>query len=175
MMATDEIEDVQDAVRSGRPVRGHGPYRVMLAQDDLDFRAAVLDDPVPTGAQLLALAGARPALDFQVYQLLRNGVMESLRPDETVDIRSAGAERFVVFQTDRSYRFELDGQVQEWGAAAISGAVLKRLAGVDPATYGVWLEVRGEDDRRIADNDLVNLAKPGVERFFTGIVQTTEG
>ena len=172
---SDEIEDVQDAVRAGRPVRGHGPYRVMMAQDGLDFRAAVLDDPVPTGAQLLDLVGARPALDFQVYQILRNGVMESLRPDETVDLRSAGAERFVVFRTDRSFRFELDGQVQEWGAAAISGAVLKRLAGVDPATYGVWLEVRGADDRRITDNDLVNLAERGVERFFTGIVQTTEG
>lgn len=175
MVADEEIEDVQGAVRAGRPVRGHGPYRVMIAGDGLKFRAAVIDDPVPTGAQLLDLAGVRPALDFQVYQLLRNGSMESLRPDETVDLRAAGVERFIVFQTDRSFRFELDGQVQEWGAAAISGAVLKKLAGVDPATYGVWLEVRGADDRRIADDDLVNLAERGVERFFTGIVQTTEG
>jgi hypothetical protein len=35
--------------------------------------------------------------------------------------------------------------------------------------------VRGAEDKPIADNELVDLATPGVERFFTGIVRTTEG
>ena len=38
-----------------------------------------------------------------------------------------------------------------------------------------WLEVRGADDRLIGDCDLVNLSCEGLERFFTGKVQTTEG
>lgn len=174
-VAPDNVEDVLDAVRFGRAVRGHGPYRVTLGDEGLNFRPAVIEDPVPTGAQLLELAGAHPMTEFQVYQLLRNGSMEGLRPDETVDLRAAGVERFIVFRTDRSFRFELDGRMQEWGATAISGAALKKLAGVDPATYGVWLEVRGADDRPVSDTDLVDLSARGVERFFTGIVQTTEG
>ncbi len=173
--ALDDIEDVSEAVRTGRAVRDRGPYRLLFGDEELHFRPVVLEDPVPTGAQLLDLAGARPALEFQVYQLLRNGSMESIRPDETVDLRAAGIERFVVFRTDRSFRFEIDGRVEEWGAPAISGAVLKRLAGVDLATYGVWLEMRGDDDRPIGDTELVDLSARGVERFFTGIVQTTEG
>ena len=70
---------------------------------------------------------------------------------------------------------ELDGRVLEWGAPVISGLALKKLAGVDPATYGVWLEVRGSDDLPIDDSELVNLASEGLERFFTGKTQTTEG
>ena len=110
-----------------------------------------------------------------VFQLLRGGALEELRPTETADLRSSGAERFLVFKGSASYRFELDGRMIEWGKPVISGLVLKKLAGVDPATYGVWLEVRGGDDRPIGDCELVNLACDGLERFFTGIVQTTEG
>ena len=41
---------------------------------------------------------------------------------------------------------------------------------------GIEVErVRGAEDEPIPDNKLVNLAAPGVERFFTGIVRTTEG
>jgi hypothetical protein len=49
------------------------------------------------------------------------------------------------------------------------------LAKVDPLTYGVWQEVPGKDDLPIADGQFADLATQGVERFFTGIVKTTEG
>ena len=110
-----------------------------------------------------------------MFQMLKNGLLEELRLDETTDLRAHGVERFLVFQNDRSFRFELDGRVFEWGGTQISGFTLKKLANVDPATYGVWLEVRGAEDRPIADAEFVDLSAAGIERFFTGIVQTTEG
>lgn len=169
------IEDIQEAVGSGRSVRPHGPYRIQIGNERLEFQPAIIEDPVPTGLQILDLAGARPADEHLVFQLLKNGLLEELRPDETTDLRTKGAERFLVFRNDRSFRFELDGRIFEWGGTLISGLTLKKLAGVDPATYGVWLEVRGADDRPIADTELVDLSAAGIERFFTGIVQTTEG
>ena len=51
----------------------------------------------------------------------------------------------------------------------------KTLAKVDLVTYGVWQEVPGQDDRAIGDEQFADLAPEGVERFFTGIVKTTEG
>ena len=110
-----------------------------------------------------------------VFQLLRNGLLEELRATETTDLRKSGVERFLVFKGSASYRFELDGRVVEWGKPVISGLVLKKLADVDPATYGVWLEVRGADDKPIDDTDLIDLAPEGLEHFFTGMKQTTEG
>ena len=170
-----QIEDIEEAARACRPVRPHGPWRIRIGDEHLDFRASVIDDPVPTGLQLLELVGARPPEEYMVFQLLRGGELEELRPTETTDLRKSGVERFLVFKGSASYRFELDSRVVEWGKPVISGLVLKKLAAVDPGTYGVWLEVRGGDDKPIADSDLVDLAPKGLERFFTGIVQTTEG
>jgi hypothetical protein len=173
--AQENIEDIAEAARAGRQVRPRGPYRVLFGNAQLEYRPGVVHDPVPTGRQLLEVAEALPIEEHLVFQLLRTGMLEELRPDETTDLRQKGVERFLVFRNDRSFRFELDGRVFEWGGELISGLTLKKLAQVDLTTYGVWLEVRGAEDEPIPDNKLVNLAAPGVERFFTGIVRTTEG
>lgn len=52
---------------------------------------------------------------------------------------------------------------------------VKVLAGVDPNTYDIYLDVRGGHDRIIANDELVRLDEPGVERFVTLIRHTTEG
>lgn len=161
-------EDVEKVQKSTQ-------YRVQIGNERLEFRPAVIEDPVPTGLQILEAADAHPADEHLVFQVLKNGLLEELRPDETTDLRAKGVEKFLVFRSDRSFRFELDGRIFEWGATLISGMTLKKLAGVDPATYGVWLEVRGAEDRPIGDTEMVDLSAVGVERFFTGIVQTTEG
>lgn len=169
------VEDVQEAIRAGRAVRRHGPYRVQIGNERVEYRPFVIADPVPTGRQLLDLAGLRPVEEHIILQVLSDGLLEDLRLEETTDLRSKGVEKFLAFRSDRLFRFMLDGRQFEWGAPLISGLTLKKLAGVDPATYGVWLEVRGGEDKPIGNADLVNLAGAGVEKFFTGITQTTEG
>ncbi|MEI2806285.1 MAG: multiubiquitin domain-containing protein [Albidovulum sp.] len=164
-VAREDVEKVQKSTQ----------YRVQIGNERLEFRPAVIEDPVPTGLQIMEAADARPADEYLVFQVLKSGLLEELRPDETTDLRAKGVEKFLVFRSDRSFRFELDGRIFEWGATLISGMTLKKLAGVDPATYGVWLEVRGAEDRPIGDTEMVDLSAAGVERFFTGIKQTTEG
>ena len=48
--------------------------------------------------------------------------------------------------------------------------MLEWLARVDPATHGVWLELRDEPDRLIADDEQVSLSPAGVERFRTDLL-----
>lgn len=175
MLDVIDIEDIKDALQSGRSVRQHGPYRVEIGNERLEYHQAVIDDPVPTGLQITEAAGVHHADEYLVFQVLNTGMLEELRPDETTDIRAKGVEKFLIFRNDRSFRFELDGRIFEWGGTFISGLTLKKLAGVDYAKYGVWLEVRGTDDRPIGNNELIDLSAIGIERFFTGIVQTTEG
>lgn len=145
-------------------------YRVQI-----DGQVHAVDDPVITGAQLLAVAGKRPADEFLVFQILRDGQIEEIRLDETVDLRKPGLERFTTSKSDRSFRLVIDGRRFEWGAPFITGLKLKQLAGVDPQSYGVWLEVLGGEDRPIENTETVDLQDPGVERFFTGKKTTTEG
>lgn len=143
---------------------------------DADGQKFEISDPVATGRQLLEEIGKRPTEDFLIFQLLKNGMLEEIRLDETVDLRNSGIEKFLTFKNDRSFRLEIDGRRFEWGANLITGLTLKTLAQVDPQKYSVWLEVRGEgDDILVEDGGTIDLAEEGLEKFFTGVSQTTEG
>lgn len=133
----------------------------------IDDNAYSVADPVITGLQLLDTAGKRPSDEYLIFYLLPGGQLEEIRLDETVDLRQRGVERFITWRSDRSFRLAIDGRRFEWGAPLITGLKLKERAGVDPQTYGVWLEVRGGEDRPIENTETVDLEEPGVERFFT--------
>jgi hypothetical protein len=170
-----EAGDLEACAREGRKPQATGPYRILVGNDRLEFESYQIDDPIVTGRQLLDLVRCRPADEHILFQLLHDGLLEEIRLEETTDLREQRIEKFIVFRSDRSFRFLLDGRQFEWGGACITGLTLKRLAEVDSATHGVWLVVRGGDDKKIGNDELVDLSKPGVEKFFTGIDQTTEG
>lgn len=150
---------------------GPGLFEIQISDQSLQFTAKVIDDPVLTGSQILSIANARPASDFLLFQILRDGALEMVRPEETVDLRNAGTEKFLVFRSDRSFRFFLDERAFDWGASYISGATIKRLAGMPSETNEVWLDAAGGHDRLIDDNEMVDLASPGTERFVTRTIQ----
>ena len=150
-------------------------FEVAIGDENLDFRTVVIDDPVPTGRQILKAAGAHPVDEFVALAVMPDGALEEVRLDEVFDLRHHGVERFVVLRTDRLFRFFVDGKEMSWGKSVISGLALKRLADVDPATHDMYQEMRGADDLLIRNTDLVDLSKPGVEKFFSAIAATTEG
>lgn len=170
-----EVEDLLAALKSGRKPRDHGPYKVKVGDNDLNFTDAVIEDPTPTGRQIIEAAGFRKAEEHLVFQVLRNGELEELRLEETTDLRHGQIERFLVFLSAESFRFDIDGKRLEWGYKVISGRVLKKLSGVDPAKFAVWQVIPGKDDIMVGDTDLICLAVEGLEHFFTGVPQTTEG
>lgn len=152
------------------------PYRLVVLDEKLNEQHLELADPVPTGLQILQAVGVRSVQEYSIFAVLTSGEFEDLRLDETYDLRERGTERFIIFQTDRSFKFTIDNLQLEWGKPSISGKVLKALAGVPTDTYDVYLEVRGGgQDILIRDTDLIDLSKPGIERFITLIRDTTEG
>jgi hypothetical protein len=160
-------DDICQAVRSGREVRRHGPYRVLIGDEALQFEPRVIADPVPTGTQILEAAGVTSPTEYVAYQILKSGLLEELRPDETTDLRESRVERFIVFRTDRSFRFLLNDRSFDWGVRHITGLTLKKLASVDLTGNDVWLDVPGGVSRLIGDMEFADLAAPGVERFYT--------
>jgi len=161
-----EVENVADAVREGRALRPALAYRIRVAQDGLDFRAVDITDPVPLGRQILDAAGLKPIEAFSLFGILHSGDFEDVRLDEPFDLRERGTERFVAFQTDRSFKLMLNDNEVSWGKPAISGSALYVLAkvGDDDA---VFQEIRGGEDRLIERQELIDLNRPGVERFIT--------
>lgn len=161
------VEDVEAVLAAGEKLREHGPYGVLVGDETFRFNPVVIADPIPTGAQILAAAGIRQPVEHLLFQMLNDGQLEEIRPEETTDLRTAGAERFLVFRSDRSYRILLDDRAFDWGAQHINGATLKALAGVDSDDIDVWQVVVGGDDCLIDNREYVDLNQPGVERFAT--------
>lgn len=148
------------------PRHGNQSFRILVANESLDFRPFILDDPVPLGRQILVEAGFQPLNEYCLYAILPSGNFEDVRLDEAFDIRGKDVERFVVFRSDRSFRFTLNDREIRWGFATISGSALYALA--EPSEEdAIFLDVRGGQDRLIEPCDSVELADAGVERFFT--------
>lgn len=78
-------------------------------------------------------------------------------------------------ERERRYKIIVDQKPHDWPTQFITGLEVKRLAGVDPAAFDAWLDVRGPEDELINDDQKVDLSRPGVEKFFTGKKTTTEG
>ena len=167
------VEDIQAAISAGRPVRDHGPYGLLIGDENLHYEPVVVHEPVLTGNQILDAAGKHPARDYLLYRVLTDGLIEEIRPEEQTDLRRHGGEKFLAFRSDRSFRFELNDRATDWGATRISGRTLKKLAEVHVATHDVFLVVDGREDRLIGDTELFDLAAPGVECFVTRPIDVT--
>ncbi|EIK52327.1 hypothetical protein YO5_02106 [Stutzerimonas stutzeri TS44] len=161
-----DIEGVGSAIASGREVHEHGPYRVQIGDDTLHYRAVILDDPVPTGDQILETAGLRPVANYLLYQVLGNGLLEEIRPTETTDLRKARAEKFLAFLSDRSYRLTVDGARLDWPCRLITGHVVRKLGGV-AEDKKLLLERENEADLEIQDDQFVDLDQPQIENFIS--------
>jgi hypothetical protein len=149
------------------------PFKLQIAGPDLAFNAFQTADPLPTGRDLVELARLHPIEAYVVLQLLPSGDLEDLRPNETVDLRTSGIERFVIAHSDRTFRLVLVDKTLEWPASPINGITLKRLGNQKIDAVAVFLERQDQPDLEIGDHEFVELAKPGVERFyFRPITQT---
>lgn len=144
-----------------------GIFAIRIAHEGFDFVPTTINDPVPTGAQLLSAAGRRPAADHLIFQVLPDGALEEIRPEETADLRAPGAERFVTFRSDRSFRLHVNEQARDWGLQTVSGLQLKQLAGLVPAHHDVYQIILGGENRLIPDDQKADLGGREVERFAT--------
>jgi hypothetical protein len=163
---TFDVDDVGSAIREGRGLRPARAYRILFAQDNLNFRTVEVNDPVPLGRQILAAAGLSVREDCSLFAILESGDFEDVRLDEPFDLRGQGAERFVAFQTDRDFKLTINDSQVVWGKPAISGAALCALA-KSSNDEAVFLVSHGEEDRQIEPDEAVDLTAPGVERFVT--------
>jgi multiubiquitin len=163
---TSDFDDVGQAIAEGRSLRPAANYRIRFAQEGLQFRTIDVADPVPLGRQILAAGGVDAHADYSLFAILATGDFEDVRLDEPFDLRGRGAEKFVAFQSDRDFKLRINEAQVSWGKPAISGRALYELA-APGAEQGVFLEVRGGEDRFIEEAELVDLTLPGIEHFIT--------
>lgn len=140
-------------------------WPIEIAAADLIFSPHVLRDPLPSGRQIIALAGHRDPTGYIVLQWLPDGALEELRLEELTDVAARGIERFIVVKSDRSFRLQVEGLRLEWPCALITAGTVKVLAGRTDEDLAVVLERQDHPDQVLDDDDIVDLSAVGVEKF----------
>jgi hypothetical protein len=155
------MSDVSEAALK----RGEARHTIEVADQTLTFRAVQVHHLTPNGAQLAKAAGFKPAQGVIVLRVHANGELEGIRPGEVVDLRDLEG-RFVIVESDRAYRFTLDGERFYWPCRIVSGGALRELGQI-PADNAIYLEQGDRAHRPIGDHDLVDLDGVRAEAFYS--------
>ncbi|GAB1078753.1 MAG: hypothetical protein SStaBPW_06380 [Shewanella algae] len=161
-----ESENIALAWKEGRPLRLAFHYLIDVCDPNWQGGSINIDDPVPTGRQILSAAGKVPVEQFMLLMVDSKGVLEEVGLDETVNIYQKGIEKFVAFESDRLFYVAINGVRLPWGQAYIREDILRKIGNV-AEDHAVWLERRNEPDRLLGDGESVNLGEPGLEKIYT--------
>jgi len=137
---------------------------IHIADDNMNDRDVSVAHTNPTGAQILAAAGIPNLQSTVLLQVFPSGNLEIIRPAEIPDLTKS--IQFILSESDRIYIFAVDGDRFEWPNRHISGASIRKLAKVPEQRE---LEKLRDDGPPVVleDKDVIDLAKPGVERIVT--------
>lgn len=121
-------------------------------------------DQTPKGERVLDMAGLKPVSEYVLIQLMRHS-SRSVGLDETVDLGAEGTEEFRAFNSDRIFRFTLNGHGYEWGVDKILEPELRAIGHVrDDA---VLVLERGDDEVELQPADVLDLGNAGTEHLHT--------
>jgi hypothetical protein len=163
-----DIVDIEDWVRDqpNAQIPDATNYRLRLWDGDGFDEKRTLSDAEPTGRQILEAFERFPADEHVLLYLPRNGKLEEITIDETLDLRERGPERFFAFKTDRLLNFVANGRRFSWGASTISVALTRLVARI-PDHESLFLERNNAPDKELTENDSVRLSRKGLERLVS--------
>ncbi|MCZ0866747.1 multiubiquitin domain-containing protein [Dasania sp. GY-19] len=161
-----ERENIALCRQEGRPLPIAEHYLVQMLDPNGQGTLVEIDDPVPTGRQILSAAGKTPVENHLLLLFDDKGELEAVDLDDTVDVYQRGVEQFFAFDSDRLFYVALNGQRFPWGQAHIGEDVLRRV-GCIAENQDIWLERRNEPDHLLADGDYVDLDESGLEKLYT--------
>nr|WP_181154998.1 multiubiquitin domain-containing protein [Burkholderia multivorans] len=141
-----------------------GGVEILVSGLDFAFRAAYLPRSAATGRGIASAAHVASIEDASVLLFGEDGTLEDVGLDRVLEI-SPGA-RFIVVDADASYRIRINGGRFDWPCRVISGAQV-RVLGEIPHEQSLFLERIDEADREIGRRELIDLAAPGVEVFYS--------
>ncbi|NVM62116.1 hypothetical protein FHW88_000392 [Mucilaginibacter sp. SG538B] len=89
---------------------------------------------------------------------------ELIGHDDKVDLARPGIEQFYF---RRVLLLTINGKIYKWYEQYITGLEIKQLAGI-PVEDHLWLAIKKPwEDEKIGDEEKVDLARPGIEHFYS--------
>lgn len=141
-----------------------GGFRILMASEEMVLTPIIVEQPDPTGLQVLAAAGCTPPEDHALIQLLRPGT-RLVGLDDQVSLREQEECVFQAFRGGEVFLLTVDGHGYEWGAPEIREVVLRYVAAVPKEMVFVLKD--GDREREVKDGESVRLSHAGVEHLHT--------
>jgi hypothetical protein len=116
-----------------------------------------------TGAELKELAGI--PLETELFLSISKPYQDELIENETrVNLARPETEYFFV---KKKLQFNINGELFTWYKQYIRGVQIRELGNI-PAEDDIFLDIKeGWQDDQILDDEVVDLARPGKEKFFS--------
>lgn len=130
----------------------------------IDEQVFNLENPEPTGLDLLSLVGKTPG-KFLLTLVIEGEPDRLIDPGETFDVSAPGVEHFALVSKARFYSFRIDEHSFSLENQFPTGRELLALVGKSPDTHLLTISLPGDDELIDAD-EKVDLAKPGREQFL---------
>jgi hypothetical protein len=110
----------------------------------------------------------------KIYLAIKEpGECELISNEDKVDLARPGVEHF--FSRNHEWKLIIDNKDFEWNKQFIYGSDVRRLRSI-PTEYQIFLVIKGPwEDEPINDGDKVDLARPGIEHFYSCKPNTTNG
>lgn len=123
----------------------------------------IWDNQYITGTEIRKIAGI--SSDDKLYLKISNPWDDELIFDDTkVNLARPGIENFY---TAKNLKFTVTGNLYEWPEQFITGKQIRGIAGID-ADDKIFLDNKKPYiDNLIEDDEVVDLARPSIERFYT--------
>lgn len=135
-------------------------------------RSYVVADATPTGRQILATAGLRPETAYALIAWPATGPTREIGLDEVLHLRhSEEPATFFAAESDGVSYFMLDDERFAW-AGPLTLDITKRIGRIGPERE-VWIERQNVPDQPFHQEVAVDLAAPGLERFYTKVARRT--
>lgn len=135
--------------------------------DGTDFtQSAQLKTKTPSARQILDEFGFIPPDEHILLHANESGTLEEIALDREFELEKGADAKFVAFKSDRSFKFALNERRMPWGKSAISVMALKTIMKT-PDNEEFVLERKERPDKVLADDDVVALDDPGLERIYT--------
>lgn len=73
------------------------------------------------------------------------------------------------------FKFKIENKTYEWDRQYITGEEVRHVGPGIPDNMDVFLKVEGKPGRLIEKNDQVDLAMPGIEKFYSQETSSNAG
>lgn len=112
-------------------------------------------------------------LDAELYLSINEPFKDELIENETkVDLARPGIESFYV---KKDLEYYIDGSLFKSSKQFIKGAEIRKKGNI-ANDYDIFLSIKGPwEDEKIEDNTIIDLARPGIENFYSCKPNTTHG